>query len=457
LNIVPGFIRRRIEHRPRLIQILDNIGWLAFDKALRLGLGLVVSVWIARYLGPQQFGELSYVIAFTALFGVVATFGVKDVVVRELVRHPQTADSVLGSAAVLLILSGFLAYGLTLLGIRIARPDNPTIQLATVVLGSAMLLRAADIGRFWFESQVRSKYVVWGQNLVFLVAAAVKVLLILWKAPLIAFVWVLFGELVCVAIAVLMAFNWAGPGLGFVRFDLSQAKVLARDSWPLVLSGVAIMIYMKVDQVMISHLLDDTNVGVYSAAVSVSEVWYFVPVVIASSLFPSMVTADGRDTARSRDRFQRLFDVVVLLAIGIAIPMTFFSDWLITTLFGSAYREAGTVLAIHIWASIFVFLGVASERWFVNQNRQVLSMQRTMLGAFANIALNLVLIPRYGIIGAATATVVSQALAALIYDVLRSETRPLYRMKLMALNPVGAFGRLHSESLVNTRNNSERD
>jgi PST family polysaccharide transporter len=311
LNIVPGFIRRRIGHRPQLIQILDNIGWLVFDKALRLCLGLVVSVWIARYLGPNQFGELSYVVAFTALFGVLASFGMKDLVVRDLVRHPQSANSILGSAAGLLLLSGLLAYASTLVGVRFARPDNPTIQIATAVLGSMMLLRAADIGRFWFESQVLSKYVVWGQSLVFLVAAATKVFLILEEAPLIAFVWVLAGEAVCTSIVILAVFNRAGPGVRSVKFDLTRAKAMARDSWPLVLSGVAIMIYMKVDQLMIAHMLDDNSVGVYSAAVSVSEVWYFMPVIIASSFFPSMVTVDDRDAVSSRNAFQRLFDVLV--------------------------------------------------------------------------------------------------------------------------------------------------
>jgi PST family polysaccharide transporter len=232
---------------------------------------------------------------------------------------------------------------------------------------------------------------------------------------------------------------------------------MARDSWPLVLSGVAIMIYMKVDQLMFAHMLDDNSVGVYSAAVSVSEVWYFMPVIIASSFFPSMVTVDDRDAVSSRNAFQRLFDVLVLLALGIAIPMTFMSGWVISKLFGAAYLEAGTVLAIHIWASVFVFLGVASERWFVNRNRQVLSMQRTIFGAAANIVLNLVLIPRHGITGAAVATVVAQILAALIFDVFRAETRVLYRMKLAALNPIGAVSRLLSGSPANSYDFSNRD
>ena len=128
MNIVPEFVRRRFGHRPILIQILDNIGWLIFDKAARLALGLAVSIWVARYLGPRLFGELSYVIAFTSLFGVLATFGVKDVVVRDLVRQSQWADRTLGSAAGILFVSGIFAYALALLMIRIVRPDDPTVE-----------------------------------------------------------------------------------------------------------------------------------------------------------------------------------------------------------------------------------------------------------------------------------------------------------------------------------------
>lgn len=162
--------------------------------------------------------------------GVLAAFGIKDLVVRDLVRYPQSANSVFGSAAGLLLLSGLLAYASTVVGVRFARPDNSTIQIATAVLGSVMLFRAADTARFWFESQVLSKYVVWGQSLVFLVAAATKVILILEEAPLIAFVWVLAGEAFCASVAILAVFNWAGPGVRSVTFDLLRAKAVARDS-----------------------------------------------------------------------------------------------------------------------------------------------------------------------------------------------------------------------------------
>jgi PST family polysaccharide transporter len=107
--------------------------------------------------------------------------------------------------------------------------------------------------------------------------------------------------------------------------------------------------------------------------------------------------------------------------------------------FGQRYAEAGQILSIHIWTAVFVFLGVASGKWFIAENRQVLAFQRVACGMVINIVLNIVWIPEYGASGAAFATLVSQAVSALLFDVLRKETRPMFRMKLKSFFVVRAF------------------
>ena len=196
------------------------------------------------------------------------------------------------------------------------------------------------------------------------------------------------------------------------------------------------MIYMKIDQIMLGQMLGGEAVGIYSAAVSMSEVWYFLPMVVVSSVFPAILDARERDDRLYYSRLQQLYGFMVLLSVAVALPMTFIATPLVKLLFGAPYAESGAVLAIHIWASVFVFLGVAGDKWFLAENRQLLSLQRTVLGAVANIGLNLWLIPMYGTIGAAVATVVSQALASFLFDALQAVTRPMFFMKLAAMNPL---------------------
>lgn len=442
MNLIPTFIRRRIEHRPSLIRIVDNIGWLVVDKILRMGVGLIVGVWVARYLGPEQFGLLSFATAFVGLFGAVATLGLQGIVVRDIVRNPDKKEETLGSAAVLHCIGGLLAYGLILGTISRLRPDDAMAKVLVAILGSTILFKASEVAVYWFESQVLSKYTVWVQNGSFLAFAVLKIVLILQNATLIAFAWVIMAEALMVALLMLIMLGLRGPRLRQLRVTLTRAKGLLTDSWPLLLSGIAVMVYMKIDQIMLGQMVGDDAVGIYSAAVRISEVWYFIPMTIVATVFPSLLEAKKNNEAQYYQRLQHLYDLMVWLSVGVALPMTFLSTPIVTLLFGKAFAAAGPVLAIHTWASIFVFLGVASSKWFLAENRQILSFQRTLLGAVVNFVLNFLLIPNFGPIGAAISTVVSYSVAAFFSDVIQEETRQMFKMKIRSMNLLSSVSRV---------------
>jgi len=442
VNLIPAFIRRRIGHRPNLVKIINNLGWLFFDKILRMGMGLLVGVWVARYLGPEQFGLLSFATAFVGLFGAIATMGLQDIVVRDIVRDPGGKEETLGTAAVLQFLGGIIAYGLILATIFWLRADDTLAKAIVAILGTMMLFKASEIAAYWFESQVSSKYTVWVQNSVFLVFAAIKVGLILQNAMLVTFAWTMIAEALVVALFMLVMLDLHGPRLSRLSISFNEAKTLLSNSWPLLLSGIAVLIYMKIDQIMLGQMIGDEAVGIYSAAVRVSEVWYFIPMAIVASVFPAILEAKKNSEKHYHERLQHLYDLMVWLAIVVALPMTFLSTAIVTLLFGDAYAQAGSVLAIHIWAAVFVFLGVASGKWFLAENRQILSLQRTVFGAIANIIFNLLMIPKFGVLGSAWATVLSYAIAAMFADLAQSETRRMFLMKISAFNIAGVIARM---------------
>lgn len=434
MRLIPAFIYRHIEHRSNLVKIVDNMGWLFFDKVLRMGVGLLLVVWVARYLGPEQFGLFSFASAFVGMFGAMAGLGLQSIVVRDIVFDPACKVETLGTAAVLQLVGGLLAYGCVLGTIFWLRPNDTLAKVLVSIFGSILLFRFSDIALYWFESQVLSKYIVWVQIGSFLIFAAIKVGLILSNAPLPAFAYATAAEALIVAILILFMLGFRGPKLQQFSFSLLRAKTLIADSWPLLLSSMAVMVYMKIDQIMLGQMLGDDAVGIYSAAVRISEVWYFIPMMIVASVFPAILEAKKRDETQYLQRLQRLYDLMVWLSVAIALPMTFISTPLVVALFGPAYVESGPVLAMHIWASVFVFLGVASSQWFVAENRQILSFQRALLGAVINVTLNLLLIPRFGPFGAAIATVVSYAFAAFLSDAIQAETKMMFAMKLNSMN-----------------------
>lgn len=401
-----------------------------------MGVGLLVGVWVARYLGPEQFGLFSFASAFVGMFGAVAGLGLQSIVVRDVVRDPSCKEETLGTAAVLQLLGGSLAYGLVLGCIFWLRPDDTLAKFLVAILGSIMLFRFSDVALYWFESQVLSKYIVWVQNSCFLISAVIKVGLILSHAPLLAFAWATAAEALFVAVLIILMLGLRGPQLQQLRFSLLRAKTLLADSWPLLLSGLAIAFYMKIDQIMLGQMLGDGAVGVYSAAVRVSEVWYFIPSILTASVLPTIVRLRKANNIIYIEQLQNISTFLVWLAILLAICMTFVSDKVIFILFGSAYIESSSILMIHIWTSIFVFMGIGAGIFFTVNNFGKKFFHRTVLGGMINIILNYLFIPVYGPSGAAIATLISQLIVNYLYDFFDRSTRILFVIKTKAIFPI---------------------
>jgi PST family polysaccharide transporter len=434
LRLFPTSLRQRFEHRPDLIKIAGNIGWLFSDRILRMGIGLLISVWLARYLGPQQFGLMNYAMAFVVLFSALSSLGLNGIVVRDLINTPDEINTTLGTAFILMLLGGGMAFGLALAAMSLARPDDALAKLMVAVLGFTMIFKASEVVKYWFESKVSAKYSVWVENLVFLIQAALKALMILGGASLMAFIWLAFVEALLVAAGLLVIYAWREGSPKVWRWQAVRAKSLLESSWPLVLSGLAIMVYMRIDQIMLGLMLDDRAVGNYSAAIRISEIWYFIPMAIATSVSPSLLETKKTNERLYYQRLQQLFNLMVVMGLAVAIPMTFLSDWLVVFLFGPSYVSAGSILSIHIWTAVFVFLGVASSQWLIAENLQKIAFYRTLTGAIVNIALNLFMIPKYGGVGAALSTVASQVSAAYLFDALNPKTRKLFAMKTKSLS-----------------------
>ncbi|MBY5267706.1 O-unit flippase [Spiribacter salinus] len=435
-------LSRRIGQRPNLVKIVDNICWLFFDKALRMGVGLFVGVWIARYLGPEQFGLLSFATAFIGLFGAIAALGLQGIVVRDIVRNPDSARETLGTAAVLQLFRGLVAYLFILVAIAYLRPDDPLARTIVAILALMMLLKASDIAEFWFESQVQSKYTVWVRNGVFLVFAAIQVGLILQQAPLIAFVWAMLAEVVLVALILLIVMGWRGPALRRLRVSVERGVTLLRDSWPLILSAIAVTVYMKIDQLMLGQMIGDEAVGIYSATVRISEVWYFIPIAIVASVFPAILEAKKRSETQYYARLQSLYDLMVIISVSVAVPMTFLATPMIGLLFGVPYIDAGPISGIHIWGGVFVSMGLARGKWLLAENLQYMGYWYVAFGMVTNVIGNYLLIPHFGITGAASMTVISQAMAALLAPAFFKRTRFSSVMLARSLNIANSILRL---------------
>lgn len=422
INFLLKSIHNNLKQRPNLRRYFANTSWLLGEKILRMVVGLFVGVWVARYLGPEKFGLLSYAQSFVWLFATIATLGLDGIIVRQLVKEESKRDVLLGTAFCLKLIGAIgVLLGLTI-AINFTSNDRYT-NILVFIIASATIFQSFNVIDFYYQANVLSRYVVYANVISLFFSSIIKIVLILYEAPLVAFAWTIVFDSVVLAVGFIYFYLHNQFSFRAWKFKKSIAVSLLKDSWPLILSGMVISIYMKIDQVMIKEMMNAEAVGQYAAAVRISEAWYFIPVVISASLFPAIINAKKQSEELYYVRLQKLYGLMIWLAIAIALPMTFLSDWVVHLLYGGQFNQAGSVLMIHIWAGVFVSLGVASGMWLLNENLQIFSTINTTIGAIVNVVLNYILIKRIGIEGAAWATLISYCVAAYLCLVLSKKTR----------------------------------
>lgn len=426
-------IRLGIPLTPARTGAATNAGWLIAERVLSGVIALTVTAAVARHLEPAGFGVLSFALSTVLLFATLWTLGLSSLVVRELVRRPEQEMELLGTVMALRIAGGLVALGGVVLLTAVLGSTDETRLAAIILMLGVLSLYTFDGIDFWLQAAVRSRYTVVARSGALVVASLLKLGLIAADAPVLAFVAATAIEYALAGVFLVLAYLRLGgrPTRWRVRGTVARGLLLA--SWPLILSGVANAINLRADQLMLGVLRGAEDVGTYAAAARLSEVWYFIPTAIAASAFPAMVRAHAGDRPTFDRWMARLYDLVVALALPIAIVVSFLAVPLAGWLFGPAYAATGPILAIHVWAGPFIFLGAVLSRWLIVEDRLRFSLVRHAAGAAVNVALNLVLIPPLGGVGAAIATLVSYATASLGACFLYPPTRGQGRAMVVAL------------------------
>lgn len=411
-----------------------NITWLLLDRVVKSAIALLVVAWLARYLGVAEFGLISYATALVAIFLVLGELGLNKIVVQNMVREPDKSAEILLASFFLQVIGSFISLIILVVLVSIIPMDKELGRYVCLLLSLTLIFRPFYVVSYWFESIVKSKYIVRVQLINFSIFSALRVILIIAEADLLTFVWLAVFE--AAALAIFMSFVFAKNKTFPLIFNFPRERVfmLLRSSWPLLLSGFSIMLYMRSDQIMLGQLKGSESVGLYTAALKFSEIWYVLPMVIMSTFFPSLVSAKDDNNGQDTHLLKTLLLLMVVLSVGIAIVIGLLSEVLVLTVYGSDYLLSASVLNIHIWAGVFVFVGVVGGSWYISEGLQVFQLYFTIFSALINIALNYFLIIDWGIEGAAVSTLIAQFLSVLVFDFLFKETRPLFYMKWKALS-----------------------
>lgn len=397
-----------LSSRPMLLRVVENISWLSVDRVLRLGVGLFVGVWVARYLGPAGYGVLNYAVAFVSLFSALATLGLDQIVVRELVHTPEDEGKLVGTSFFLKLMGGVIVLFLaTFIAFFVHQGDGKTILMIFFV-SLGMVVQAFLAIDFFFQSRILSKYTVIAQNTAFFAVSGIKVFLILMNQPVEWFAAMSLCEAFVAGVFLVFFYNRRGGHISNWKFDIETAKKLLHDSWPLILSSVAITIYMRVDQVMIRNMLGEKEVGWYSAAVSLTEVSYFFQGIFVVSFYPLLVEAK-KNIFLYKKKVKQLCLILTIMSI---VLITIFSllnidGYVITLLFSENYIRTTSVFQIYIFAIFFVFLVWGTNYLLVLEKMEKFVLLRNLIGLGCNIVGNFFLIKWWNVEGAAISTVIS--------------------------------------------------
>jgi PST family polysaccharide transporter len=429
--------------RPRPIAV--NASWLLADRIIRMGVGLVVGVLIARHLGVTDFGLLNYATALVGLLSAFSTLGLESILLRDLVREPARRGEMLGTAMALRLVGAGACTLLAVAVVVVMRPGDATARTVVALVAFATVFQSTDVVDVFFQARAHTRPAVVARMAAFGVATAARVALLVAGAGVTAFAVLVLVEAALTAAALVGTYAASTGAMREWRVRAREAGRLLSEGWPLLLSAMAIMLYMRIDVLMLEASVGLDAVGIYGGATRISEAWYFVPTALAAAAAPSITAAHGRDPAGYLAGVRRLLGILAAVALVAAVALSLLSAPIVRVLLGLEYAASAPVLAVHAWAGVFVALGVGQGVWNVCEGLTRLALVRTLGGAALNIGLNVVLIPRFGALGAALATVASYALSAYILNAFDRRTRVIFRMQteailLRALFAPGAAG-----------------
>jgi O-antigen/teichoic acid export membrane protein len=405
-------------------QISINLKWLFFERGIRLIGGLFVTAWVARYLGPAQYGLFAYYVALISIFSVISGLGLDGILVREFSRNPKESRALVSKVILLRTITGCICF-IALIAYLIFTSERPSSLVFGGLVGLTLIFQANDTIDLWYQSRGENKVVVCIKITSFIIASVIKIILIKLDKGLIYFVVVFSFEASLNALLLIIIYKLRNIRL---IFNFEHSKNLIKESWPIIFSNLAIVLYMRIDQIFIKQLLNDSDLGIYSIGIIFSQFWYIFPVILSTTISPYISKIKITSEEKYELFFTKLFRYSLIISSLLIILIYLFSDFLINLFYGPQYGLAIEVLKIHVFTNVFVFMGVIQTIWIINEKKSKILLYKTIVGCAVSIVANIYLLPIYGVVGAAYVAVLAQFFAVFLSSAIFSPKLFLLQM-----------------------------
>lgn len=422
-----------MENRFSFKKIFGNSMWQVSEKIITMLLSIIVTSIIARYLGTEKYGMANYIISIVMLFTAFSTLGMESITINDIVSKKYKTDNIIGTSFVIRLIGGIVLIIISQITIYILTGGDYLSQILGIIMGTCMMFKAFEVIEYYLQAEMKLKNVAIIRFITAIIVAISKLIVVYFDFGIIGFVSTYLLD--AVVAGFLFYIYYKIKKVGIFKFDKTYAKDLLKKCWYIAVAGLLATIYMRIDQVMLGNMLESKSEnGIYSAAIRIAEMWYFIPLAIIASFQPVIISyKTDNDFENYNKNMQKLYDIIAIVGFTFGILISMFGWIAIKILYGDEYIKSADILLISAWSGLFATLGSARSVWLVAENKQKYTLVYTAIGCVLNIILNMLLIPQIGSVGAAIATLVVQIVSNVFVLLMFKETRKSSVMILKAI------------------------
>lgn len=407
-------------------RFVGNAGWMMLKNIYSMLLSLIVGSLSARFLGPSNYGVLSYGTSIISFFTIVSKLGMDGVVVAEMVKNPEKENTVLGTALVMRLAASILCF-FGIWGIVLAlEPGNKLLQTVTMLQGVAIIFQTSEVLNFWFNAHLEMKYVTLAEIFALTLANIWRISLLANSASV---EWFALSSSILAFVCGVCVITFFVKKNGFhLGVNIAEGRRIFGKSYHFIINGLAVTLYTQIDRIMLGKMVSEEAVGFYAAASTIAVMWEFVPTAITNSANPLLLGLYGKEQKKFEEKYQILLLGITFLGVVVSLGFTVLGKLAVYILYGKEYFASVPALSILIWSTAFAMIGTARSIWVIATGKNRYVKYYTSIGAVMNAVLNAMIIPKWGITGAACTTLFTQMFIAVLAPLLFKETREFFKI-----------------------------
>lgn len=417
----------------RTQSFIKNSGWMVFSRIYQMIFSLIVGSLTARYLGPGNYGIINYGLSYINIFNTICSLGLEGVIVKRVINNPDEEGKLIGTSIFLRCVASILSIISLVIFFNVTNSDEVT-KIVVLIQSISLIFNIYEIIELCLQAKLMSKYATIAKCIAITCVGIWKILMLSLNVSVEFFAYTTIIESgVTLLVLIISYIKVKGPK---IKLELGLTKKILLEGSQFLLSSICIIIYTRMDKIMLGAFIDNASVGMYSAALTISELWQFIPMAIINSSRPLLLQYKKEDEEKYIDRVKLVYSIIIFMGLVVGIGIMFFGKLAIKILYGQEYLAAFLPLSILVWASMFAVLGSARTTWLITENKEKYLKIFVLIGAIVNLLLNYLLIEKFTIIGVAIATLTAQIVVSIVAPLIFKETRESTIHIFKAMNPI---------------------